>query len=113
MGRTMALATRYEVRAHVASSTVADMLPAICGSETLTTVVSRISMTVAHITAMATIHGLTSRWETLSARIRCCHYREAVGISSTNAAVAVFAAYVPRRTFQQKPGIPGWRFMRK
>src|SRR6188472_2300842 len=33
----------------------------MCGSETLTTVVSRTSMKVANITAMATIHGLTWR----------------------------------------------------
>src|SRR5215467_7095053 len=66
----MALATRYEVSAQVASSTVADMLPAMWGSETLTTVVSRISITVAHITAMATIHGFTSGWDvTVSAGI--------------------------------------------
>src|SRR3954465_5590582 len=35
--------------------------PAICGSETLTTVVSSTSMNVANITAMATIHGLIWR----------------------------------------------------
>src|SRR5438067_360050 len=39
------------------------MLPAMCGSDTLTTVVSRISMTVAHMTAMATIHGFISGWD--------------------------------------------------
>ena len=55
----MALATRYEVSAQVASSTLAERLPAICGSETLTTVVSSTSMKVANMTAMATIHGLT------------------------------------------------------
>src|SRR6185369_16172007 len=59
MGRTMALATRYEVSAQVASSGVADMLPARCGSETLTTVVSSTSMKVADMTAMATSHGFT------------------------------------------------------
>ena len=59
MGRTMALATRYDVSAHEASSTLAERLPAICGSETLTTVVSRTSMKVPNITAMATIQGLT------------------------------------------------------
>src|SRR5215831_13314694 len=39
------------------------MLPAMCGSETLTTVVSRISIMVAHITATATIQGFTSGWD--------------------------------------------------
>src|SRR5437016_11131711 len=77
MGSTIALATRYDVSAQVASSTVADMLPAICGRDTLTTVVSRISMIVAHITAMAIIQGLTSGWDGfVSAGIRCCHYRD-------------------------------------
>jgi hypothetical protein len=47
------------VRTHLDSSIVADRLPAICGSETLTTVVSSTSMKVANITATATIHGLT------------------------------------------------------
>ena len=51
MGRMMALETRYEVTTQVPSSTVAPMLPAMCGTETLTTVVSRISMNVASMTA--------------------------------------------------------------
>ena len=34
------------------------MFPAMCGMETLTTVVSRISMNVASMTAMVTIQGL-------------------------------------------------------
>lgn len=38
---------------------VADKLPAICGSETLTTVVSSTSIKVLSMTAMATIQGLT------------------------------------------------------
>ena len=59
IGRMIALATRYEVRTHVASSMLADRLPAMWGSDTLTTVVSSTSMNVANITAMATIHGLT------------------------------------------------------
>src|SRR5262245_25278211 len=58
-GRTIAFATRYEVNAHVASSVVAAMLLAMCGSDTFTTVVSSTSMKVANITAMATIQGLT------------------------------------------------------
>ena len=61
IGRMIALATRYDVNAHVASSIVADRLPAIWGSDTLTTVVSRTSMKVANITAIAMIHGLTWR----------------------------------------------------
>ena len=55
----MALATRYDVSAQVASSVVAAMLLAMCGSDTLTTVVSSTSMKVANMTATATIHGLT------------------------------------------------------
>src|SRR3954469_22553057 len=58
MGRMIAFATRYEVRAHVASSIVADRLPAMCGSDTFTTVVSSTSMKVANITDVAMIHGL-------------------------------------------------------
>ena len=52
--------TRYEVTTQVPSSTVAPMLPAMCGTETLTTVVSRISMNVASMTAAVTIHGFTA-----------------------------------------------------
>src|ERR1043166_8232044 len=59
IGRMIALATRYDVSAQVASSVVADRLLAMCGSETLTTVVSSTSMNVANMTAIATIHGLT------------------------------------------------------
>src|ERR1035441_114833 len=58
MGRMMALATRYEVSTQVASSGVADRLPAMCGSATLATLVSSTSMKVASITVMAMIHGL-------------------------------------------------------
>src|ERR1051326_7731189 len=59
IGRMMALATRYEVSAQVASSIVTDRLPAMCGSDTLTTVVSSTSMKVANITETAMIQGLT------------------------------------------------------
>src|ERR1022692_3117987 len=59
MGRMMAFDTRYEVTTHVPSSTVAPRFPATWGMETLTTVVSRISMKVASITAMVTIQGFT------------------------------------------------------
>ena len=57
----MALATRYDVSAHVASSMDADRLPAMCGSDTLTTVVSSTSMKVANITETAMSQGLTWR----------------------------------------------------
>src|ERR1019366_74386 len=60
MGRMMALATRYEVSTQVASSGVADRLPAMCGSATLAPLVSSTSMKVASITVMALIHGLMS-----------------------------------------------------
>src|SRR5437763_12541965 len=60
MGKMMALATRYEVNAQVASFGVEESDPAICGSETLTTVVSSTSINVLVITVMATIHGFTS-----------------------------------------------------
>src|SRR5580704_11574973 len=58
MGRMMALATRYDVSVQVASSLLADRLPAMCGSETLTTVVSNTSMKVLDITAIAISQGL-------------------------------------------------------
>src|SRR5512134_1989125 len=58
IGRMMALATRYDVSAQVASSVVAERLLAMCGSDTLTTVVSSTSMKVANITASAMSHGL-------------------------------------------------------
>src|SRR5215471_18997504 len=61
MGRMMAFDTRYDVTTHVPSSTVAPRLPARCGTDTLTTVVSRISMNVASMTAAVTIHGFTCR----------------------------------------------------
>ncbi len=55
----IAFATRYDVSAQVASSVVADIVLAMCGSDTLTTVVSSTSMKVANMTAMATTQGLT------------------------------------------------------
>jgi hypothetical protein len=58
IGSTIAFATKYEVNAHVASSGVADMLPAMWGSETFTIVVSNTSIKVPVITAIATSHGL-------------------------------------------------------
>jgi hypothetical protein len=61
IGRMMAFATRYDVSAHVASSIVDDRLPAMCGSETFTTVVSSTSMKVANITETAISQGLMWR----------------------------------------------------
>src|SRR5262245_28397330 len=61
IGRMIALATRYDVSTHVASSIVADIVAAMCGSDTFTTVVSSTSMKVPNITAIATIHGLMWR----------------------------------------------------
>src|SRR6266436_7769056 len=58
IGRMIALATRYDVRTHVASSIVAERLPAMCGSDTFTTVVSNTSMKVANITETAISQGL-------------------------------------------------------
>ena len=45
----------------VPSSLVEARLPAMCGMETLTTVVSRTSMKVASITEKVTTHGLIAR----------------------------------------------------
>jgi hypothetical protein len=56
----IALATKYDVRVQVASSTVADRLPAMWGRDTLTTVVSSTSMKVLDMTAIAINHGLMS-----------------------------------------------------
>src|SRR4051794_9647909 len=58
-GRMIAFATRYDVNVHVASSMLADRLPAMCGSDTFTTVVSSTSMNVASITETAMIQGFT------------------------------------------------------
>src|SRR5438105_499936 len=61
IGRMIALATRYDVSAQVASSMVDDRLPAMWGSDTLTTVVSSTSMKVANMTDTATSQGFTVR----------------------------------------------------
>src|SRR5579884_2831910 len=58
MGKTIALATRYAVSTQVASSLLAPTLPAMCGSATLATLVSRTSIKVASITVAAMHHGL-------------------------------------------------------
>src|SRR5579872_1142685 len=73
MGRIIALATRYEVSTQVASSMVADILPAMWGSDTLTTVVSSTSMNVLNMTATATIQGLiVGRSCTVLMRLQSC-----------------------------------------
>jgi hypothetical protein len=65
IGRIIAFATKYDVNVQVASSVLAERLPAICGSDTFTTVVSSTSMKVLDMTAIATSHGLISgiAWE--------------------------------------------------
>src|ERR1700686_3997116 len=60
IGKMIALATRYEVSVQVASSVLADRLPAMCGNDTFTTVVSSTSMKVLDMTATAINHGLIS-----------------------------------------------------
>src|SRR5713101_8927922 len=49
-------ATRYDVTTHAISSTLAEKLPCICGSETLTIELSRTSSTVPSMTENAIIH---------------------------------------------------------
>src|SRR5208283_289673 len=68
---TMPLATRYEVRAQVASLGVDERLPAIWVSETLTTVVSSTSMKVANITAAVMSHGPSARLAARAATAGC------------------------------------------
>ena len=58
MVSTIPLATRYVVSTQVASSLLIDRLPAICGRETLTMVVSSTSMNAPKVTTIATSHGL-------------------------------------------------------
>ena len=70
----MALATRYDVRTQVTSSTVAERFPAMCGSDTLTTVVSSTSMKVQNITEMAMIQGLTCLGSAISGGARETHF---------------------------------------
>src|SRR6202451_4231577 len=71
---TMPLATRYDVSAQVASSLLEERLPAICGSATLTIVVSRISMNAADVTITAISHGLY------------CGFQGASGLAASGAA---------------------------
>src|SRR5206468_1750769 len=72
IGRMIALATRYDVSAQVASSIDADRLPAMCGSDTLTTVVSNTSMKVANITEIAMSQGLIGRCASVIALLNPC-----------------------------------------
>src|SRR6478609_5523291 len=81
----MALATRYDVSTQVASSGVTERLPAICCSDTFTTVVSSTSIKVPSITEMAMIHGLmTGLEDSISlcryAPDRCCILHDAGGL---------------------------------
>src|SRR6516225_4116720 len=57
----MAFATRYAVNTQVASSTLAERLPAILGSATFATLVSSTSMNVASSTMPAIAQGLMAR----------------------------------------------------
>src|SRR5271155_114328 len=69
----MAFATRYAVSTHVASSTLEDKLPAMCGSATLATLVSSTSMKVASITVPAITQGLiTGRAGVRNSTISVC-----------------------------------------
>src|SRR4051794_24019846 len=60
IGKMMAFETRYDVRTQVASSVVAERLPAMCGRATFATLVSSTSMKVASMTVAAITQGLTS-----------------------------------------------------
>ena len=72
----IAFETRYEVSTQVDSSTLAERLPAICGSATLATLVSSTSMNVASMTVMAMIHGLM---ESPLFRVHRLHLTDRVG----------------------------------
>src|SRR6476659_9031508 len=80
----MALATRYEVSTQVASSGVTERLPAICCSDTFTTVVSSTSIKVPSITEMAMIHGLMTGLDSITlcryAPDRFCILHDAGGL---------------------------------
>src|SRR5262245_4448162 len=104
IGRPITLSTRYEVTTHVASSIVADRLPAMCGSDTLTTLVSSTSMNVANITAMAMIQGLIgfcsviATWPPKSPNPQSARFLSAISAPS---ALASFRAH---RRYHRHPG---------
>src|SRR5512140_2074771 len=75
----MALATRYDVSTQVASSGVTERLPAICCSDTFTTVVSSTSIKVPSITEMAMIHGLMTGLEDSVIELCRCQTSLAIG----------------------------------
>src|SRR5436190_20815290 len=75
----MPFATRYDVSTHVASSTLDERFPAMCGSETFATLVSNTSMNVASITVAAMTHGLTSVLGLASEGLIAALIREARG----------------------------------
>src|SRR5216684_508119 len=84
IGRIMAFATRYEVSVQVASSVLAEGLPAMCCSDTLTTVVSSTSMKVLDMTATAISHGLMSRSDWLSKGICMAQFQTVCRDSEMN-----------------------------
>ena len=92
IGRMMALATRYEVSVHVASSLLADKLPAMCGSETFTTVVSSTSMNVLDMTAMAISQGLISRCSAFPVKDMLSRLLSVFPISAAHVIVLSFQA---------------------
>src|SRR6185437_5357623 len=105
-GRTIALATRYDVTVQVASSTEADRLPAIWGSDTLTTVVSSTSMKVLDITAIAISQGLMSgcacscAWELIVTRAASSSYIRFIAALKGSG-----KSRVPEKAgFRKKPG---------
>jgi len=95
-GSTIAFATRYDVSAQVDSSIEAESEPATCGSDTLTTVVSSTSMKVANITAIATIHGLTTGCSAWSATVQDGRRASSAAWIAATAASSPSAAFTIR-----------------
>src|SRR5262245_40135728 len=84
MGRTMALAARYDVSTQVLSSSLAPRSPAMCGRETLAMLVSRTSRNAARETVAPIAHGLT------------------LGVHTTFSAVSVLDPALIARTLSQR-----------
>src|SRR5579875_2801868 len=76
-GKMIAFDTREEVRTQVASSSEADIPPAICGKATLAMLVSSTSMKLARVTLSAISQGLYFGCQTAS---WCCHVRFAAAV---------------------------------
>ncbi len=92
----MALATKYAVSTHVASSGVDARLPAICGRATLATLVSSTSMKVASITTKAITHGLMAGFSGAATSKTCgCIYF----------VIIVASTFIPGRRILLPPGI--------